>query len=150
MPTDRSVIDALTTAVDKDPQNSTLRLHLASVLAENSMFEEALRHAQIVMTHEPTNPTALRQAADAAEKLGDLSKASSYRKLLAAVDTPPEPQGRATFGKDEWADVLEESTDTSRVPQGDASDDFRGSSDGMVVDAEYSDLRLADVAGMEK
>src|SRR5690349_3374315 len=117
MPTDRSVIDALTTAVENDPENSALRLHLASVLAESAMFDEALRHAQIVMSNDPTNAAALQQAAEACEKLGDLSKAASYRKLLAAVAVHDEPATKSSLGKDDWAEVLEESPGPRRAPQ---------------------------------
>lgn len=149
MPTDKSVIEALTTAVENDPNNSALRLHLASVLADNAMFDEALRHTQVVLSNDPANISALKQAADASEKLGDLGKAAGYRKLLAAVSKPEEPLNKSAFGKDEWADVLEESS-TPRIPQTNAVDDFTEARGGMVIDVEYSHLKLSDVAGMEK
>lgn len=149
MPTDKSVIDALTSAVDNDPENTILRLHLAAVLAENAIFDDALRHAQIVLSHDPTNAGALRQAADACEKLGDLAKATSYRKLLAGLETPGErAQGR--LGKDDWADIIEDAPPGRQEPIAEPVDDFSEAGDGYVVDVEYSDLRLSDVAGMEK
>src|SRR6476659_2121289 len=139
MPTDKSVIDALTTAVDNDPQNSALRLHLASMLAENAMFDEALRHAQLVLSHDPTNLEGLKQAAHASEKLGDLAKAASYRKLVAALDTSSEPARKSSLGKDDWDDVIEETPIGQRKPIAQATDEFSESPDDFIVDVEYSD-----------
>lgn len=145
MSADNSVIHALTAAVDQDPNNSALRLHLASVLAEGRLFGEAMEHIQKVLIQEPSNTGALKQAADAAEKLGDLPKAASYRKILSALNDTVDAPRRGSFIRDDWADVLEE-PDKPREPQI-KTDDLN---DGLVVDVEYSDLRLSDVAGMEK
>src|SRR5580765_6106374 len=151
MPTERSVIDTLRAAVESDPENVALRLHLASVFLENRMFEEALKDVQIVLAQEPSNTDALKQAADAAEKVGDLAKAASYRKLLNALtDTTEVVLKNRSRPKDEWADVLDEDDDSNRRPVAESGDDFSNLHDELIVDLEYPDLRLTDVAGLEK
>lgn len=152
MPRDRSVIDALTLAVESSPDNAALRLHLANVLQQNRMFEEAMAHVQTVLQSEPDNIEALRLASDLSEKLGDLGKASRYRKLLAAIaDHEESPAREPIFGpKDEWDDLLEENlAGNDPLAVAEPLDDLADLNE-MVVDVEYSDLRLSDVAGMEK
>lgn len=157
MPTDKSVVDALLLALKNEPNNTAIRLHLGSLYLDAAEYQSAFEQAQAVLGVEPANIDALNMAAAAAEKLGDLGKAASYRKLVNALsDTPPPP--RASFGRDEWDDVLEEIPESEkRQPiretagpgrpynEGDDRDD-----DGFVVDVEYSDLKLADVAGLEQ
>jgi SpoVK/Ycf46/Vps4 family AAA+-type ATPase len=146
MPTDSSVIDALRAAVENEPTNTAIRLHLASLLAEDRSFEDAQQHVQTILAQEPTNLGALKLAGDVAERLGDLGKAASYRKLIAALDTPPAPLRESRGGLDEWADVIGE--EPTRVDERKHHEADAG--DGFVVDVENSPIRLADVAGMEK
>lgn len=151
MPTDKAVIDAITAAVESAPENTTLRLHLASLLAENRQFDDAMGQIQIVLNQEPSNPDGLTQAADVSEKLGDLGRAASYRKLLNAMnDVPAQTPPIANNRKDDLADILDESADIHRDPIRETTDDFSNADDDMIVDVEYSELRLADVAGLEK
>jgi SpoVK/Ycf46/Vps4 family AAA+-type ATPase len=92
------------------------------------------------------------QAADVSEKLGDLGKAASYRKLLEvlgkSVETPSSQ--RSPRRNEDWADILDDSPDSGKPSLLEASDDFSGLHDEIVVDVERSDLRLSDVAGLEK
>lgn len=157
MPTEKSVTDALLLALRSDPDNTAIRLHLGDLYLKSTEYQPALEQAQHVLGLEPANVDALRLAAGASEKLGDLGKASSYRKLLNALeDAPPAP--RTSLAGDEWADVLEENPNpTRRQPlretaggSGAFDDDDHGDDDGFVVDVEYSDLRLSDVAGLEQ
>jgi SpoVK/Ycf46/Vps4 family AAA+-type ATPase len=151
MPTDKSVFDALTAAVANDPKNTAIRLHLASLFAEEKLYQDAMDHIQLVLAQEPTNITALRLAGDAAEKLGDLAKAAGYRKLVSALDEPPKPlHHEKGTGMDDWAEVIDEGRGHAREGLTAGEDGDFDRSDSMVVDVEYSDLRLADVAGMEK
>lgn len=157
MSVDRSVIEAMSAAVDSDPSNCSLRVHLAQLYFQNSEHEEAFEHSQKALTLEPANTDALQVAADAAEKLGDLAKAASYRKLLNALnDTPPQPNQRSTgFVKDEWDDILDDSPRRERVPLKQSYNDLdyedaETNDEHYDPDLEYSDLRLSDVAGLEK
>ena len=106
MPSDNSIIDALKAALDKDPDNSSIRLHLGSLYQERGDHQPALDEAQRVLGSEPANIDALKLAADAAEKLGDLAKASGYRSLVNALSDAPVP--RSSFSRDGWDDVIEE------------------------------------------
>lgn len=148
MPIDRSVIETLTIAVENDPANIALRLHLASLLLQDSDFETAIDHAQRVLANDPINKSALTVAAEAAEKLGDLGKAAAYRKIIATIDPPKiEVSKQAVRSNDEWAEILEdvEPADRERrtaLESSEFNDDF-------VVDVEASELRLSDVAGLE-
>lgn len=155
MPSDKSVVDALLQALEKEPDNTAIRLHLGSVYLNSSEYGPALDQAQHVLGREPANIDALDLAAAAAEKLGDLGKAASYRKLVNALSEAPRPRG--PFAGDDWADVIEESSDPvkrqplreSTGPGGPYADEGQDD-DGFVVDVEYSDLRLSDVAGLEQ
>src|SRR5687768_18287295 len=88
MAVDKSVIAAMEKAVETEPENKSLRLHLVSLLIEDKQFEKALNQAQTVLGQEPTNLDALEKAALSAEKLGDAGKAGGYRKLLDALKEP--------------------------------------------------------------
>lgn len=155
MPIDRSVIDALITALANEPENVSLRLHLGSLYSKAGEHENALGEVQNVLSREPANVEALKLAAESAEKLGDLSKAASYRKLCKALDETPE-RPRTGFARDEWDEILEETPEGERRPLRQASDGSFGDVDNgfdeeeFSADVEYSDLRLSDVAGLEK
>lgn len=131
-------------------------MHLGSLYQDRGEYQRALEQGQIVLSLEPANVDALKLAALAAEKLGDLGKASSYRSLVNALNDTPAP--KAAFSRDEWADVLEENPHAeNRQPLRQAAggngldDEFNdGENEDFIVDVEYSDLRLSDVAGLEK
>lgn len=144
MAVDKSVIAVLEKAVETDPENKSLRLHLISLLIDDNQFEKALNHAQIVLNQEPTNTDALEKAAQSAEKLGDAGKAGGYRKLLDALKTPVTPPRVRGFHED-WAEILDDEPQAEKIPLGEGFED-----DDFAWEIENSDLRLADVAGMEK
>lgn len=158
MPTDKSVVDALLLALRNEPNNTAIRLHLGSLYLSAAEYQPAFEQAQYVLGLEPANIDALNLAASAAEKLGDLPKAASYRKLVNALSGSPPPP-RTGFSRDEWADVIEEGDpespkrqplrETAR-PGGRFDDEGDQDDDGFVVDVEYSDLKLSDVAGLEQ
>lgn len=151
MAIDKSVLETLNLALDNAPTNIPLRLHLVSTLVEDKQFSEALEHIQIVMGQDPVNLDGLKLAADVSEKLGDLGKAASYRKLVEALSAPSEPARQpVSNSRDEWAEILEETSFDKRNSVAETVEGFPGGQDNLVVDVEYSDLRLSDVAGMEK
>jgi len=151
MAIDKSVLDTLTAAIEREPANVALRLHLVSTLAEDKQFVDAMEHIQIVLGQDPVNVDGLKLAADVAEKLGDLGKAASYRKLVDALSAPVEPVRQPVGNsRDEWAEIIDEPVTGERHFIDEGVDGFAGNQDNLVVDVEYSDLRLSDVAGMEK
>jgi SpoVK/Ycf46/Vps4 family AAA+-type ATPase len=147
MAIDKSVIAALEKAVETEPENKSLRLHLVSLLIEDKQFEKALNHAQTVLGQEPANLDALEKAAQSAEKLGDAGKASGYRQLLDALRKTVSPPTRiGSFRHDDWAEIIDDEAQAEKMPvEGVFAED-----DDFVWEIENSDLRLADVAGMEK
>lgn len=151
MAIDKTVILAMQTAVENEPDNIALRLHLVNLLTTDGQFQESLHHAQVVLTQEPTNLDALELAANSAEKIGDLAKADSYRKLTKALtgetEKPPiVPPRISNFNaepwKDEWAEILED--EPLKTPIIEGVDEY------SFFESERPELRLSDVAGMEK
>ena len=148
MPIDKSVIAALEKAVETEPENKSVRLHLVSLLIENRQFEESLKHAQIILNQEPTNLDALEKAAQSAEKLGDAGKAEGYRKLLNALREPVQPPPRINnYQPNDWAEFIDDTPKAEKVA---LQAGFEKSDEDFGWEIENSDLRLEDVAGMEK
>lgn len=163
MPVNESIISAMVSAVEKEPDNIALRLHLISLLLEDNQFALALTHCQMVLNQEPTNLEALDYAAKAAEQAGETEKANGYRQLYnaltgkSAIETPniiipPPPETKSVSDDDEWADVLSGEEISDRLPQAEGFGDFSGLDEDekdSLFEIETPDLRLSDVAGME-
>lgn len=79
------VISAMTAAVNADPTNIPLRIHLADLHQKVNDQKSALEHASLVLAQQPDHREALTIAAEAAEKSGDKIRAHGYRKLLDAL-----------------------------------------------------------------
>ena len=80
-----AVIDALTAALEKDPENPELRGHLAGLLMDAEQWSRALEQYSWILNRKPDDLNALGQAARAAEALGQREKAESYRRLADAL-----------------------------------------------------------------
>ncbi len=126
---DPSVIQAIASAVEAAPENRALRLHLAELLVDANRAAEALPHCARLLQDVPDDLAVLRIATRAAERSGDATRASSYRRLLAALEPQTEP------APEKAADVVK-----LRVIQG---------GDAIEADVERPAVKLADVAGME-
>src|SRR5262245_47179446 len=174
MPVDPTVINVLLAAVEKDPENAALRLHLISLLFDSAQMSEALRHCGALLMLQPDHAEALSYAARAAEAMGDPKRAEGYRRLLRAllVEDPnaPQPTTQAPqidadkFDEAGWpADltVSEQEPEAIRVPVADPSasspPDLPGETGAIweedsatdFWEAEKPAVTLADVAGME-
>src|SRR4051812_19418533 len=90
MTVDPSVTGALERAVEAEPGNAALRLHLASLLVVAGDPARALEHAQAVLALEPDSAEALATARDAARALGDTTRADGYARLLGLSEPPTE------------------------------------------------------------
>ena len=55
MAIDKSILTAIGSAVDADPANTALRLHLAALLFDDSQFAESLKQSQTVLAQEQGN-----------------------------------------------------------------------------------------------
>jgi AAA+ superfamily predicted ATPase len=167
MPIDPTVIAVLLSAIEKDPENTALRLHLVSLLFDSGRpvdMSDALKHCAIILTSQPDHTEALGYAARAAEAIGDSKRAEGYRRLLKALSadepvTPPLPQPKTESTSDEhfWPSDLtikEPEAETESLPLANAlSDDVElvWNSDGAdeFWEAEKPGVTLSDVAGME-
>ncbi len=158
MAIDKNVLSAIEKAVEADPENAALRVHLASLLIEDKQFSEALKQCQAALINDPANTEALEKAAHSAEKTGDLEKAESYRRVLKALKSPEEPEESAYIAKypanDEWDDVLTDDG-SEKVPVREAhggmfADGEDADAEDHFFEMETPDLKLSDVAGMEE
>lgn len=145
MPVDPNVIRAIELAVEQDPENIPLRLHLATLLCEAGKHMEALEHCARVVSLQPENSDALRLAAQCAEAIGNPQRAEAYRKLAQSFESKPFDSTKA----DELPDLS--------GPMGASVDGevalrlVRGGQDlgDFLLEPETPNLTLADVAGME-
>ncbi|HYO76777.1 MAG TPA: AAA family ATPase [Thermoanaerobaculia bacterium] len=136
-PSDPSLIHAIEAAVEASPENRALRLHLAEMLADSGRPADALTHCARLLQDVPDDIAVLRVAATAAERSGDVARASSYRRLAAAI----EPEA-APAPKNEQPVEQERGVVKLRLIDGGPSSDIES-------DIERPQLRLSDVAGME-
>jgi AAA+ superfamily predicted ATPase len=169
MPVDPTVIAVLLSAIERDPENTALRLHLVSLLFDSGQMDEALKHCGVILMSEPDHIEALGYAARAAEALGDPKRAEGYRRLLKALsaDDPAPPQTAAQNAEDRDEDASDEALwpsdltlkdaepEPARLPiaSGLSADDigpvWEGDSAEEFWEAEKPSVTLADVAGME-
>lgn len=157
MPADPSVVAVLTAAIDANPSDLGLRLHLAGVFLDGGQSDEADAHVSFVLASEPANPQALRLGARTAESLGQLDRALGYRRLLSAlgedpgptapVAPSPGPSGASTSSAERAVPLPADGP----VPEGDLDDfdDIVSGFDDIDSDVERPELRLDDVGGME-
>jgi len=110
-PADPSVVAALEAALQADPDNVPLRLHLAELLLNVGREDDALEHAARVLARQPAHLSALGVALQAARLTGDTERAAGYQTLYAALggeangaqpatdaSAPPVPPVRRTPG----------------------------------------------------
>jgi len=80
-----TVIAALRVALNGNPDDTNIRLHLAELLIQAESYDEAEDHFHTVLKADPTNIKALQGAAKVAKALGQDGKADGYEKLLAGL-----------------------------------------------------------------
>lgn len=162
----QSVIEVLTKAVEANPNDVSLRLHLSSLLLEENENEKALEQACAVLNLQPDNLEALEKAGRAANALGQFEKANGYKRLRDALSGKKDAEQKAITPFDDFTDDIlfnefiddEPKTPISAGPMFDFDDDFEDKQfDDMLLDdgdeiweVEQPDIRLDDVAGMEK
>jgi SpoVK/Ycf46/Vps4 family AAA+-type ATPase len=163
MPIDPTVIAVLLSAIEQDPENIALRLHLVSLLFDSGQMDESLKHCTVILTSQPDQTEALDYAARAAEAVGDSKRAEGYRRLLKALTagdsvTAQAPPKRPEDRSDEsiWPSELtlkEVDPETKRLPVADAPfpgrDESFWNGEDDIWEVERPGVTLADVAGME-
>jgi AAA+ superfamily predicted ATPase len=163
MSIDSSVIAAIEAAVKVEPENAELRLHLATLLLKAGRAQEALDHCQKILAARPDHVGALHGAANASDLLGDGQRGDVYRRIADALGGTAST--KAATGEESKPprepklldDALEEifgpaSNEPDNKGEGKAAP--RRVVDGDVSEgqweAESSDVKLSDVAGMEE
>jgi SpoVK/Ycf46/Vps4 family AAA+-type ATPase len=167
MSIDPSVIGAIEAAVKADPENAELRLHLVTLLLKAGRAQEALEHCQKILAARPDHLGALYAAAEASDLLGERGRGEGYRRVAAALGggegathgAGERPQPPPTELKS-LAEGLEEVFGPDRDERDDPDDGVeamaepRRAAEGETYEglweAETSDLKLSDVAGMEE
>jgi SpoVK/Ycf46/Vps4 family AAA+-type ATPase len=134
---DPSVVAALEAAIAADPANPALRIHLASLLVMSGDPARALEHAQAALAISPDDAEALMAARDAAQALGDTSRADSYARLLGIGDAAPRP-----------APEPEPEPEPQAVTEG--GPDFLPDDVDGLIETERPKVTLADVGGLEQ
>ena len=149
MPADPKVVAALASAIDANPDDVGLRMHLAGVLADGGEADAAEPHVAAVLALAPAHVDALRLAARIAEARGQLDRALGYRRLLTALGEGP--GGAAAPSPPHPASASPIPAEGLMPEAGDAFDDIVAGLDTIAddTDVERPTLRLDDVGGME-
>jgi AAA+ superfamily predicted ATPase len=162
MPIDPTVIAVLLMAIEKDPENIALRLHLVSLLFDSGRMEEALNHCAVILTSQPDQTEALSYAARAAEAIGDSKRAEGYRRLLTALSAtdplaPPSSSKKpeeSTWPSDLFLEKPERETKAPPLANPSVADDIKlvwgGDDNEEFWEAEKPGVTLVDVAGMDE
>jgi SpoVK/Ycf46/Vps4 family AAA+-type ATPase len=153
MKPDPSVIAAMRAAVDADPDNGPLRLHLARLLLDSGDASGALMECGRVAFAAPENVDALDLAAQAADAAGETKRAAAYRTMRKALATDSDkglPSGETTAidkGSPEPKPTAARSGRDAPV----RLEVIRGGKETTEeIDVEPPSVRLGDVGGMEK
>jgi hypothetical protein len=148
MPTDPEVIRAIEAAVEADPGNAALRIHLGGLLLGVGRTSEALDQAEVVLQGAPDQLEALGLAAEAALLLDD-PRAAGWARLYGSlkgtavegVPAPAQVPGSLSAGDSPVA-----ASPGSEESDQDAWDRLLKD---VLTDAGYPDqITLADVGGL--
>lgn len=151
MPADPIVLAALVKALEADPNSVPIRIHLAELLLDSGGEAAAMDHLIQALSRDPTNTQAIGLAAQAADALGDGSRAASYRKLLESlggttVERPAHKPPQPNSGRQQ----PEPTPPASRAPGDAEAVPVQANSDARAWwEVETARMSLADVGGME-
>jgi SpoVK/Ycf46/Vps4 family AAA+-type ATPase len=132
-----ALLASLRAAVTARPDDAVLRLHLAGVMADQGLADEAVSNAAAVLAAEPTNARALA-----------IIRAGGRP---AATDAPPEPttppaSAKPAAGEFDWSSAEQEVAGIVEP----MFVDGEGESTVDAYDADRPSTRLADVGGMQE
>lgn len=153
MTPDSDVIRIMKAAVLEDPDNVSLRIHLATLLIDDKREQEALEQLLVILNEQPDNIGALDLAANAARVLKD-PRADSWSRLHDSLSgnssefSSPQNPTHVT-AEDKTNNTAGSIHVTS--PESPATDepDWDRFLEDVLVDAGYPQaVTLADVGGM--
>lgn len=166
MAIDQSIFAVMMAAVEKEPHNVAVRMHLASLLWQAGRAEETLDHCRNVLADEPAHLEALALAALAAERVGDQDRADAYRRLSKALSGEHDAPKRPATQSSSWDEAADEAVDdfdfmtidddsfavaTRKAgDEGESLDDVMLDVDDDIWETETPRITLADVGGLEE
>lgn len=86
MSVDPSILQAIRSAVEAQPEQVPLRLHLADLLLQDSQFQACLEQVGMIQVRQPDHKGAIELGFKAATGKGDQLLASSYERLLNSLN----------------------------------------------------------------
>jgi SpoVK/Ycf46/Vps4 family AAA+-type ATPase len=147
---DASLIDSLRSAVNANPDDVRLRLHLAELLLDDGQGDEAIAHLGLALQRDPASPQARSLMARAVTgnqpppPAPDEPRTDTPQTAVKppAPDEPASPEAEAEF---DWAHAEEQLSGV--MPLKFAGDE---AGDPSTFDVETSTVKLADVGGMQE
>jgi hypothetical protein len=145
--------DALSTsllaAVEANPDDVPLRVHVAEQLANQGRMTDALRHCTEAVTRSPGDPASLELLRRLSGALAGPDRAAVPS---AGAPEPPAPGGADTADRSgvfDWTSAEDQVADLGHSAEATPAHDPRGGSP-TVEDIERPTVRLADVGGMQQ
>lgn len=151
---DNSVIQALEVALAADPDDQSVRSHLATLLYETGERDQSKNHFETLLKQNPVHEKALEMLARIAKEEGYSDKANAYHTLLSALNSQKPNSAKSSDAADKPDNVHELKPPGRSDMHKKANKKLRlvESSDNVTPgpwgDVEQA-ITLADVGGME-
>lgn len=146
---DPSVLAAMEAAVNSDPDNGALRLHLATLFLDAEEPAKALDHCTVLLQKNPANRDVLTLAARAADATGDKIRADGYRKLNEALGmSSAQSLIEGQLGVEPSASKSSPPPDETERIKGFVKGDPKDDGFDPASEMERPTVRLSDVAGL--
>ena len=145
-----ALLTSLLAAVEANPDDVPLRVHVAEQLANRGRMTDALRHCTEAVTRSPGDPAALGLLRRLSGEL-----AGPDRAAVPGGETPTAPDAPAEGGTDtsggsgmfDWTSAEDQVADLGGTAEAAPAQDPSGGSP-TIEDIERPTVRLADVGGM--
>jgi SpoVK/Ycf46/Vps4 family AAA+-type ATPase len=144
-----ALLTSLLAAVEANPDDVPLRVHVAEQLANQGRMTDALRHCTEAVTRSPGDPAALELLRRLSGALAGPDRAAVPS---AGAPEPPAPGGADTADRSgvfDWTSAEDQVADLGPSAEATPAHDPRGGSP-TVEDIERPTVRLADVGGMQQ
>lgn len=146
---DPAVRAALESVLASTPDNAAVRIHLASLLADEEPAT-ALEHVTRVLGSQPDHLLGLAIAARTARALGQEQRAAAYDRLLSALTAASAPAPQPAIHPDQPAVPTREPLPADDLGGEAAIDAFLEEVLGSHPEIERPKITLADVGGLEE
>ena len=149
MATDPGLLAALERAIEREPNEPSLRIQVAELQAVDRNWDAVLLHVEAVLAQRPASGPALSLAAQACEALGQVERADGYRRLLAALaGAPSEEGGQPAALPGGGASTAQPVAVSGGTASGAALDAFLDEVLDPDVASQRPTITLADVGGL--